>query len=126
MSRIVMLFTKILTNQSPANKKRVYNVWPKNPGVYNVWQISCLQTAGDKIWDHMTKTGFWGQKRRFRAQKEKHCLVLTMFWPRPGKVVQTKKYPLPKYQIYISPLANFGCFFGKNRFLAKKPLFGQT
>ena len=46
---------------------------------------------------HGKKTDFCAQIRVFRPKKTGHFLVLTMFWPQPGKVVQTKKYPFPKY-----------------------------
>ena len=39
----------------------------------------------------------WSYKKTdFRAQKKEHFLVQTMFSLRPGKVVQTKKYPFPE------------------------------
>ena len=37
-----------------------------------------------------------GPKFEFLGQKNTHFLVLIMFWPRPGKVLQTKKYLFPK------------------------------
>ena len=40
---------------------------------------------------------FFCQESRFLAQKNTHFWELTMFWPRPEKVVQRKKYPSPKY-----------------------------
>ena len=50
----------------------------------------------DQNWAHMAKIGLFGQKLRFWAQKRIHFLKFTMFWPRPEKVVQRKKLPLPK------------------------------
>ena len=42
------------------------------------------------------KSYFWTKNRNFGPKKESHFLTLTMFWPRPEKVVQRKKVPLPK------------------------------
>ena len=64
------------------------------------WEMNGLsegyKRAVDQNWGRMAKIGFFGQKPRFRAQKKIHFLILTMFWPRPEKVVQRKKLPLPK------------------------------
>ena len=69
------------------------------------WEIN-RQAEGykwviDQNWRHMAKIGFLDQKSRFWAQKKTHFwrtggLEETMFWPRPEKVVQRKKLPLPK------------------------------
>ena len=45
----------------------------------------------------MANNGFWDQKPKFWAPKKTHFCTLTMFWPRPEKVVQRKKVPLPKW-----------------------------
>ena len=68
-----------------------------------------------KNWIFGPKTEILGPK------KEAHFCTLTMFWPRPGKVVQRKEYPFPK-QISIS-LQILGVFLGKKPFLTKKTLF---
>ena len=62
------------------------------------------------------KNGFLGLNPSFWAKKNPiHFLVLTMFWPRPEKVVQRKKYPfLKKFWVF------FLCY---NAFLAKKNTF---
>ena len=64
-------------------------------------EMNCLskgyKLAIDKIWGRMAKNGFSGRKSGFQAKKKNvHFLRDTMFWPRPGKVVQTKKYPFPR------------------------------
>ena len=46
----------------------------------------------DKIWGRMES-----YRIRFSGPKKSvHFLMDIMFWPRPGKVVQRKKYPFPK------------------------------
>ena len=52
---------------------------------------------------HWPKLGSYGKNRIFWPKTEilgqkkgTHFLTLTMFWPRPEKVVQRKKVPLPK------------------------------
>merc|ERR1711923_103972 len=52
---------------------------------------------------HQRKLGSYGKNRIFgpktkilSPKKGTHFLPLTMFWPRPKKVVQRKKGPLPK------------------------------
>ena len=47
--------------------------------------------AVDHNWGRVAKIGFLGQ-----IPKNIHFLTLTMFWPRPEKVVQRKKLPFPK------------------------------
>ena len=42
------------------------------------------------------KLDFWAKNRIFGQKKGIHFCTLTMFWPRPKKVVQRKKLPLPK------------------------------
>ena len=42
------------------------------------------------------KSDFWTKNQNFGQKKGTHFLTLTMFWPRPEKVVQRKKVPLPK------------------------------
>ena len=39
---------------------------------------------------------FWPKTKILGPKKGSHFLTLTMFWPRPEKVVQRKKVPLPK------------------------------
>ena len=62
--------------------------------------MECLsegyKQAIDKIWGPMAKKRILGPKAEFLGPKKKHFLIQTMFWPGPGKVVQTKKHPLPK------------------------------
>ena len=66
------------------------------PKVGNEQSLRGLQTG------HWPKLGSYGknwildQKPRFWAQKSAHFWGLAMFWPRPEKVVQRKKLPLPK------------------------------
>ena len=38
---------------------------------------------------------FFAKRRDFGPQKNTHFFTLTMFWPRPEKIVK-KKYPFPK------------------------------
>ena len=52
---------------------------------------------------HQQKLGSYGKNRIFwpkieilGPKKGDHFLILIMFWPRPKKVVQRKKVPLPK------------------------------
>ena len=52
---------------------------------------------------HRPKLGSHGKNQIFGPKSEilgpkkgGHFLKLTMFWPRPEKVVQRKKVPLPK------------------------------
>ena len=52
---------------------------------------------------HQRKLGSYGKNRIFGPKTEilgqkkgTHFLGFTMFWPRPKKVVQRKKGPLPK------------------------------
>jgi len=52
---------------------------------------------------HQQKLGSYGKNRIFWPKTEilgpkkgSHFLGFTMFWPRPKKVVQRKKGPLPK------------------------------
>ena len=52
---------------------------------------------------HQRKLGLYGKNRIFGPKtdilgpkKGGHFFPLTMFWPRPEKVVQRKKGPLPK------------------------------
>ena len=54
---------------------------------------------------HQQKLGSYGKNRIFGPKtkilgqkKGSHFLPLTMFWPRPEKVVQRKKLPFPKLQ----------------------------
>ena len=47
-------------------------------------------------WGRMSKIGFLAKNRDFGPKKMLHFCTLTMFWPRPEKVVQRKKVPLPK------------------------------
>ena len=55
-------------------------------------QMPHLQKSGS----YLKKLTF-GQKSGFLGPKKKdHFLRLTIFWPSPGKVVKTKKYPFPK------------------------------
>ena len=53
---------------------------------------------------HQRKLGSYGKNRIFGPKTEilgpkkgDHFLILTMFWPRPEKVVPRKKVPLPKF-----------------------------
>ena len=50
----------------------------------------------DQNWGRMANIGLLGKNQRFWAPQKTHFLILTMFLPRPGKVVQRKKYPVPK------------------------------
>ena len=50
----------------------------------------------DKNRGPISKNGFSGRNPDFWAKKNIHFLILTMFRPRPGKVVKRKKYPFPK------------------------------
>ena len=88
------------------------------------WEMNGLsegsERAVDQSWGRMEKSDF----PRFWAPKKDHFCTLTMLWPRPEKVGQRKKVVFS--QINISLLKNFGCFFGLNPFLAKKPLFCRT
>ena len=52
---------------------------------------------------HRSKLGLYGKNRIFGPKTEilgpkkgGHFWGFTMFWPRPEKVVQRKKVPLPK------------------------------
>ena len=67
------------------------------PKVRNERSLRGLQTG---CWP---KLGLYGKIRIFRPKteisgpkKSFHFLTLTMFWPRPEKVVQIKKLPFPK------------------------------
>ena len=60
-------------------------------------------TAGGLKMGHQPKLGSYGKNRIFwpkteilGPKKRSHFCTLTMFWPRPKKVVQRKKLPLPK------------------------------
>lgn len=55
--------------------------------------------AIDKIWDPMAKGRFLVPKPSFWDQKNIHFLVLTMSWPRLGKIVQTKKFAFSQINI---------------------------
>ena len=92
------------------------------PNVGNERTLRGLQTSRWPNLGWYGKNQFLAKNRDFRPKK-KHFLTLTMFWPRPERVVQRKNYPFPKN---ISLLKNFGCFLGLNAFSAKKTLFGQT
>ena len=53
--------------------------------------------SSTKSWGRMAKNRIFWPKTKFWAQKKGgHFWWLTMFWPRPEKVVQRKKVPLPK------------------------------
>ena len=53
--------------------------------------------AIDQNWGRMAKIGFLDQKTKILGPKKGvHFSGFTMFWPRPEKVVQSKKLPLPK------------------------------
>ena len=53
--------------------------------------------AIDQNWGRMAKIGFLDQKTKILGPKKGvHFSGFTMFWPRPEKVVQRKKLPLPK------------------------------
>ena len=60
----------------------------------------------DQNWGRMANIGVFGQKPRFWAQKNAHFFNLTMFWPRPEKVVVT----FPSGKLYF--LLNTQEFFG--------------
>ena len=65
------------------------------------WEMKRLskgyKPAVDKIRGRMAKIGFFGPKNEISGPKKRiHFLILTMFWPRPEKVVQRKKVRLPK------------------------------
>ena len=87
---------------------------------------SCYKQSIDEIRGLIAKNGFSGQKPSFKAQKRIYFLIQTMFWPRPGKVVQKKSTLLPnKYQSF----SGFRVFFfllKKSGFSARFPLFGRT
>ena len=61
------------------------------------WEMNGLQTGH---WPKLASYGknriFWPKTGIFGPKKESHFCTLTMFWPRPEKVVQRKKDPLPK------------------------------
>ena len=76
---------------------------------------------------HQRKLGSYGKNRIFWPKTEilgpkkgVHFLPLTMFWPRPEKVVQRKKLPPNKYQT----LKKFWVFFGLKPIFSQKTLFG--
>ena len=48
----------------------------------------------------MAKIGVFGQNQDFGPKKNVHFLILTMFWPRPEKVVQRKKLPFPNFGFF--------------------------
>ena len=49
------------------------------------------------FWPKQTQNADFGPKTEILGPKKRsHFLILTMFWPRPEKVVQRKKVPLPK------------------------------
>ena len=55
------------------------------------------ERAVDQNWGHMAKIGFFWQKTEVSGSKKPiYFCTLTMFWPRPEKVVQRKKLPFPK------------------------------
>ena len=90
------------------------------------WQTVPSEQVGGRLFDasakFFTKTAITRDKNYFQDEKwavsprglqteisgpkNTPFFILTMFWPRPGKVVQTKKVPFS--QINISLLANFG------------------
>ena len=48
-------------------------------------------------WEIGGRNRIFGPKTEILGPKKgAHFLILTMFWPRPEKVVQRKKVPLPK------------------------------
>ena len=59
------------------------------------------------------KNQIFGPKNKISGPKKEHFLTLTKFWPRQGKVVQTKKYPFPKYMSVFKQSLGV-CFFWKN------------
>ena len=69
------------------------------PQVGNERSLRGLQTLNrpsTKIGIVWQISDFLAQNRDFRPKKKAHFLTLTMFWPRPEKVVQRKKFPFPK------------------------------
>ena len=89
---------------------------------------------------HRPKLGLYGknwiigQKNEILGPKKRnHFLILTMFWPRPEKVVQRKKVRSPKLSRgemnglskgYKPPLTKIGVVRQKLDFLAKNRDFG--
>ena len=70
-----------------------------------------------------SKKRIFGQKSKiFGPKKSVHFMIDTMFKPRPGKVVQRKRYP----QINISLIADLGCFFVEKWIFGPKSAFGKT
>ena len=65
---------------------------------------------------------FWPKSEILGPKKRIHFLILTMFWPRPEKVFQRKKLPLPNNQ---GGKCHFGWFFGvRPIFRPKTGIFG--
>ena len=85
--------TRFFTKTAVSRERKVEKSFPR-------WEMNGLSEgykgAADQNWGRMAKIGFYGQKPRFWAQKKTHFCTLTMFWPRPEKVVQRKKLRLPK------------------------------
>ena len=67
------------------------------PKVGNEPSLRGLQTGR---WPNLGSYGknriFWPKNETLGPKKRAHFLILTMFWPRPEKVVQRKKLPITK------------------------------
>ena len=68
------------------------------------------------------KNQIFGPKNKISGPKKEHFLTLTKFWPRQGKVVQTKKYPFPKYMSVFKQSLGV-CFFGKTWIFGQRNTF---
>ena len=66
------------------------------------------------------KSDFWAKNRNFGPKKGGHFCTLTMFWPRPEKVVQRKKCLCPNNQ---GGKCHFGWFFGVRPIFRPKTTF---
>ena len=84
-----------------------------------IWEMNRIsegyKQAVDKIWSFGNKRIF-GPKTEISGPKNMHFWGLTMFWPQPGKVVQTKS---TLFQNKYQSLSNF-FLLEINDFLAKR------
>ncbi len=84
-----------------------------------------LQTGHWRNPGSYSKKRIFGQKcENFDPKKREHFLILTMFRPRPGNVVQRKKYRFTKEWTGNNRFG--GVYIAKNGVLAIWTLFGPT
>ena len=66
---------------------------------FAIWKVQTFwasERAIDEIRGPIAKNELWGRRPKILPKKMSHFLPLTMFRPRPGNVVQRKKYRFTK------------------------------